>query len=227
MKILVVEDEPKAAAYLRQGLAEAGFVVDVAHDGEGGLSTARRHEYALIICDVMLPGRDGFSLVAELRRAGRQTPVLFVTARDEVDARVRGLDLGGDDYIVKPFAFAELLARVRALLRRTPVRAPDSYHVADLVCDPRARRVERAGRRIDLTPREFALLQFLLEHAGEVVSRTLIADRVWDMNFDSDTNVIDVQIRRLRAKIDAGEARPLIHTVRGVGYVLDDQGGEA
>lgn len=227
MKILVVEDEPKAAAYLRQGLTEAGFVVDVAADGEQGLAAARREDYTLVICDVMLPRRDGFSLVAELRRAGRVTPVLFVTARDEVDARVRGLDLGGDDYLVKPFAFAELLARVRALIRRTPARAPDVYRVADLVCDPRARRVERGGRRIDLTPKEFALLQFLIERAGEVVSRAVLADRVWDMNFESDTNVIDVHIRRLRAKIDANTARPLIHTVRGVGYVLEDRGEQA
>jgi two-component system copper resistance phosphate regulon response regulator CusR len=227
VKILVVEDEPKAAAYLRQGLTEAGFVVDVAADGEQGLAAARREDYTLVICDVMLPRRDGFSLVAELRRAGRVTPVLFVTARDEVDARVRGLDLGGDDYLVKPFAFAELLARVRALIRRTPARAPDVYRVADLVCDPRARRVERGGRRIDLTPKEFALLQFLIERAGEVVSRAVLADRVWDMNFESDTNVIDVHIRRLRAKIDANTARPLIHTVRGVGYVLEDRGEQA
>jgi two-component system copper resistance phosphate regulon response regulator CusR len=159
--------------------------------------------------------------VAELRRAGRAVPLLFVTARDEVEARVRGLDLGADDYLVKPFAFAELLARVRALLRRTPARAPEVYCVDDLVCDPRTRRVERGGKRVDLSPKEFALLQFLLEHAGEVVARTLIADRVWDMNFDSDTNVIDVQVRRLRTKIDVPGRAPLIHTVRGVGYVLE------
>lgn len=221
MKILIVEDEPKAAVYLRQGLTEAGFVVDLAVDGEAGLTAARIGDYALVLCDVMLPGRDGFSLVAELRRAGRQTPVLMLTARDEIASRVRGLELGADDYLVKPFHFAELLARVRALLRRTPDRAPDVYRVADLVCDPRTRRVERAGRRLDLTPREFALLHCLIERAGEVVPRAVIADRVWDMNFDSDTNVIDVQIRRLRAKVDAAGDAPLIHTVRGVGYVLD------
>lgn len=223
MKILVVEDEPKAAAYLRQGLEEAGFVVDIAPDGRTGSARARSDAYALIVCDVMLPGQDGFALVNELRQAGRHTPVLFVTARDEVDAKVRGLDVGGDDYLVKPFAFAELLARVRALLRRAPERAPEVYTVGDLVCDIRTRRVERGGRRIDLTPKEFALLQFLLERAGEVVSRTLIADRVWDMNFDSDTNVIDVQIRRLRAKIDAPPSPSLLHTVRGVGYVLEQR----
>ena len=225
MNILVIEDEPKAAAFLRQGLAEAGFVVDTAHDGDAGLRAAREGDYDLVICDVMLPGRDGMSVIGELRRAGRQTPILLVTARARVDDRVRGLDFGADDYITKPFAFAELLARVRAILRRTPVRAPDVYRVGDVLCDPRQRRVERGGRRIDLTPREFALLLFLLERAGEVVSRTLIADRVWGMNFDSDTNVIDVQVRRLRAKVEPEGTPPLIHTVRGVGYVLEDRRG--
>ncbi len=223
MKILVIEDEAKAATYLKQGLSEAGYVVDVASDGDTGLVAARGTEYALVICDLMLPRRDGFSVVAELRRAGRTTPVLFVTARDEIDARVRGLDAGADDYLIKPFAFAELLARVRALLRRMPARAPDIFRLSDLVCDPRTRRVERLGQRIDLSPKEFALLHFFLEHAGEVVSRTLIASNVWDMNFDSDTNVVDVQIRRLRTKIDLPGAAPLIHTVRGVGYVLEDR----
>lgn len=225
MKILVIEDEPKAASYLQQGLSEAGYVVDVATDGDSGLAAARNNDYALLVCDIMLPQRDGFSVVAELRRAGRTTPILLVTAREELDARVRGLDSGADDYLIKPFAFAELLARVRALLRRTPSRAPDIFRIADLVCDPRTRRVERAGRRVDLSPKEFSLLQFFLEYAGEAVSRTLIASHVWGMNFDSDTNVIDVQVRRLRAKIDlAGEA-PLIHTIRGVGYVLEDRKG--
>jgi len=227
MKVLVIEDEPKALAYLHKGLSEAGFTVDTAREGEAGLSAARTLDYSAIICDVMLPGRDGFSLVGELRRAGRQTPILFVTARDSIDARVRGLELGADDYIVKPFAFTELLARLRALLRRTSIRSPDIYRVADLMCDPRTRRVERAGRRIDLTPKEFTLLLFLLEHAGEVVSRSLIAERVWDMNFDSDTNVIDVHIRRLRLKIDASGLPPLIHTVRGAGYVLELREGSA
>lgn len=226
MKILVIEDEPKAAAYLRQGLTEAGYVVDVAHGGESGLAAARSSEHDLILCDVMLPERDGFSVVAELRRAGRQTPVLFVTARDEIGSRVRGLDVGADDYLVKPFAFAELLARVRALLRRSPARSPEVFRIGQLRCDPRARRVEHAGRRIELTPKEFTLLLFLLEHASEVVSRTLIADRVWDMSFDSDTNLIDVQVRRLRAKLDVAGVPPLIHTVRGVGYVLEHREDE-
>lgn len=224
--VLIVEDEPRARAYLEKGLTEAVFTVDTASDGEAGLTAARRLDYAVIVCDVMLPKRDGFSLVAELRRAGRATPVLFVTALDEIDARVKGLELGGDDYIIKPFAFAELLARLRALLRRAAVRPVDHYVVGDLTCDPRSRRVERAGRRIDLTPREFALLFFLLERAGETLSRTLIADRVWGMNFDSDTNVIDVHMRRLRAKIEPPGSRPLLHTVRGVGYVFEDRGDD-
>lgn len=221
MKILVIEDEPGAAEYLQQGLSEAGYVVDVAFDGDSGLAAARGEEYAAIVCDIMLPRRDGFSLASELRRAGRATPLLFVSARDEIDARVKGLDAGADDYLVKPFAFAELLARLRALLRRAPALLPDVFRIADLACDPRTRRVERGGRRIDLSPKEFSLLQFLLERAGQVVSRTVIASHVWDMNFDSDSNVIDVQIRRLRTKIDLPGTAPLIHTVRGVGYVLE------
>ena len=223
MRILIIEDEPKAAGHLAQGLREAGFSVDVAQNAEEGLAAAHATPYALVISDVMLPTRDGLAVVAELRRTHHVMPVLFVTARDGIDARVRGLDAGADDYLVKPFAFAELLARVRALLRRAPSRILDVYRVADLVCDPRARRVERSGRRLDLTPKEFLLLQLLLEHAGEVVSRTLIADRVWSMNFDSDTNVIDVQVKRLRAKIETGNETPLIHTIRGVGYVLEDR----
>lgn len=225
MKILVIEDEPKAAVYLQQGLTEAGYVVDVAHTGEAGIRAALDTPFALIICDIMLPGRDGFAVVAELRRAGYTAPILFVTARGEVGSRIHGLDLGADDYLAKPFVFAELLARVRALLRRAPVQVPAIYRLGDLVVDPRTRRVERGSRRIDLTPKEFALLQFLLEHAGEVVSRTLIAEQVWDMHFDSGTNVIDVQVKRLRNKIDTVDRPSLIHTVRGVGYVLEERGG--
>lgn len=221
MRVLIVEDEVKAAAYLRQGLMEAGFVVDVAPDGDSGLTAARSTEYDAVLCDVALPGRDGFSLVAELRRSGRQVPIVMVTARDDVTSRVQGLELGADDYLVKPFHFSELIARLRAVLRRVPERIPDTYRVADLFVDPRSRRVERAGRRVELTPREFALLLCLVERAGEVVSRTVIADRVWGMNFDCDTNVLDVQIRRLRTKVDAPGEMALIHTVRGVGYVLD------
>lgn len=224
MKLLVIEDEPKVAAYLRQGLTEAGYSVDTAADGEAGLTAAVGRSYDLIVCDVMLPRRDGFSFLSSFRQSGHLTPVLMVTARDDVDSRVRGLDLGADDYIVKPYAFAELLARVRALLRRGPVRQQEVHRVADLSCDVRLRRVERAGRRIDLTPKEFALLLFLLEHQGEVVPRTVLADRVWGMNFDSETNVIDVHIRRLRAKLDAHGEQSLVHTVRGVGYCLEDRG---
>lgn len=223
MRILIIEDEPKAAAYLAQGLREAGFTADVARNAEEGLVAVQNVAYALIVCDVMLPTRDGFAVVAELRRSQHTMPVLFVTARDEVDARVRGLDVGADDYLVKPFAFAELLARVRALLRRTPTLVPDVYRVADLVCDPHRRRVERAGRRLELTAKEFSLLQLLLEHSGGVVSRTLIANRVWSMDFDIDANVIDVQVRRLRAKIEMEDETPLIHTVRGIGYVVEDR----
>ena len=223
MRLLIVEDEPKAATYLQQGLTEAGFTIDVAIDGEVGLRAARDTEYALIICDVMLPARDGWSLLAELRRAGRTTPVLLVTARDAIDDRVRGLDLGADDYLPKPFAFAELLARVRALIRRAGDRSPDLYRVADLECDVRHRRVTRGTRRLDLTPREFSLLLLLLENAGAVVPRTLIADRVWGMNFESDTNALDVQVRRLRTKVERDGEQALIHTVRGVGYVLESR----
>ena len=223
MKILVIEDDYRAASYLAQGLSEAGFVVDVARDGDAGLTAARANEYSLLLCDIMLPGRDGLSIVGELRRAGRNTPILLVTARDGIDDRVRGLDLGADDYMVKPFAFAELLARVRALLRRSSPRQPEVYRVGDLLCDVRTRRVERGTTRIDLTPKEFSLLQFFLEHAGEVVSRTLIAERVWEMSFDSDSNVIDVQVRRLRNKIEIPGFEPLIHTVRGVGFVLENR----
>jgi len=227
MKILIIEDEAKAASYLRQGLSEAGYVVDVASDGDTGILATRASVYDLLVCDVMLPRRDGFSVVGELRRAGRDMPILLLTARDEIGDRVRGLDVGADDYLTKPFAFAELLARVRALLRRTPVRIPEMYRVADLSCNPRTRRVERAGRPIDLTPKEFALLQLFCEHVGEVVSRTFIADRVWDMQFDSGTNVIDVQVKRLRAKVERDGLPALIRTVRGVGYVLDEPRGDA
>ena len=212
---------------------EAGFAVDIASDGEAGLAAlhaaaAREAPYAVVICDVLMPHRDGFVLVAALRTEGCTTPVLMVTARGDVDSRVHGLDLGADDYLVKPFAFAELLARLRVLLRRsagaTLPRAPEVYWLADLSCDVRRRRVERAGRRIDLTAKEFALLQILFEHCGEVVPRALLADRVWGMNFNSDTNVIDVHIRRLRAKLDVppGSAS-LVHTVRGTGYVIEER----
>jgi two-component system copper resistance phosphate regulon response regulator CusR len=223
VKILVVEDETRAAAYLRKGLAENGFVVDVANRGDEGLLLARAGGHDLIILDVMLPGRDGWSVLTELRQARKETPVLFLTARDAVEDRVKGLELGADDYLVKPFAFSELLARVRSILRRGPARQPDGVRVADLELDLLRHRAIRAGARLDLTPKEFALLSLLARRAGEVLSRTLIAEQVWDMNFDSGTNVVDVHVRRLRAKVDDPFERKLIHTVRGVGYVLEER----
>jgi two-component system copper resistance phosphate regulon response regulator CusR len=223
MKILVVEDEPKTGEYLRRGLREAGFVVDLARNGTDGLHLATTEDYDLAVLDVMLPGLDGWEVLREMRRTGRQAPVLFLSARDRVEDRVRGLELGADDYLVKPFAFSELLARVRALLKRGGhERPPEVLRAADLELDPVRRRVFREGRRIDLTPKEFALLELLLRHRGEVLSRSLIASQVWDMNFDSDTNVIEVAVRRLRAKVDEGFGTRLIRTVRGMGYVLDE-----
>jgi two-component system copper resistance phosphate regulon response regulator CusR len=220
MRILIVEDEPKTAAYISKGLTEQAFVVDIASNGIEGLHLAISGQYDLILLDVMLPGADGWTVLANLRRE-RQTPVLFLSARDEVADRVKGLDLGADDYLVKPFAFSELLARIRTLLRRGSAPVEQRVHVADLDIDLIRRRVTRGGHRIDLTAKEYALLEYFARHVGEVVSRTLIAEHVWDMNFDSDTNVVDVAVRRLRAKIDDRYEAKLIHTIRGVGYVLD------
>ncbi|WP_153109807.1 heavy metal response regulator transcription factor [Propionivibrio limicola] len=225
MKILVVEDEPKTGDYLKQGLGEAGFVVDLARDGFDGLHQALTEAYDLAILDVMLPGIDGWQILQGIRRAGKEMPVLFLTARDQVDDRVRGLELGADDYLVKPFAFAELLARVRTLLRRgnkSKESEPMLLRAADLELDLLRRRVTRAGRRIDLTAKEFALIELLLRRQGEVLPRSLIASQVWDMNFDSDTNVVEVAVRRLRAKVDDDFEPKLIRTVRGMGYVLED-----
>lgn len=222
MKLLVVEDEVKTGDYLRQGLLESGFVVDLARTGLDGHHLALTAPYDLIILDVMLPDVDGWRIMQSLRDAKSQTPVLFLTARDSVEDRVKGLELGADDYLVKPFAFAELLARIRTLLRRGAVpAASDQVQVADLVLDIPRRRAERKGTRITLTNKEFALLELLVRRQGEVLPRSLIASQVWDMNFDSDTNVIDVAIRRLRAKIDDEYEPKLIHTVRGMGYMLD------
>jgi two-component system copper resistance phosphate regulon response regulator CusR len=222
MKILIVEDEAKTGDYLRQGLAEAGFVVDLARDGLDGMHLALTESYDLAVLDVMLPGIDGWQVLQGIRRAGKELPVLFLTARDAVDDRVKGLELGADDYLVKPFAFSELLARVRTLLRRREkAKEAEVLRAADLELDLLRRRVVRAGRRIDLTAKEFTLLELLLRRQGEVLPRSLIASQVWDMNFDSDTNVIEVAIRRLRAKVDDGFEPRLIHTVRGMGYVLE------
>jgi len=222
MKILIVEDEVKISEYLRQGLSEAGYMVDLARNGLDGHHLAMTETYDLIILDVLLPDVDGWRILKSLRESGRKVPVLFLTARDSVDDRVKGLELGADDYMVKPFAFAELLARVRTLLRRSTVPATEAIlKVADLELDLMRRRVTRAGQRIPLTAKEFALLELLIRHREEVLPRSLIASQVWDMNFDSDTNVIDVAIRRLRAKIDDAFEPKLIHTVRGMGYMLE------
>ena len=220
MRILIVEDDPKTAEYLGQGLTENGFVVDVARNGVDGSHLALSAEYDLIILDVMLPGRDGWRVITDVR-AKKTTPVLFLTAKDDVEDRVKGLELGADDYLVKPFAFSELLARIRTVLRRGQAREPDQLRVADLELDVLRRRVQRAGERIELTAKEFALLHLLMRRAGEVLSRTVIAEQVWDMNFDSDSNVVDVAVRRLRAKVDEPFPKRLIHTVRGAGYVLE------
>ncbi|MDR1710047.1 MAG: heavy metal response regulator transcription factor [Candidatus Accumulibacter sp.] len=222
MKILIVEDETKTGDYLRQGLSEAGFVVDLARDGQDGLHLALTGDYDLAVLDVMLPGLDGWRVLQGIRRAGRELPVLFLSARDEIEDRVRGLEAGADDYLVKPFAFAELLARVRTLLRRgSKAKEADVLRAADLELDLPRRRVTRAGRRIDLTAKEFLLLELLLRRRGEVLPRSLILSQVWDMNFDSDTNVVDVAVRRLRAKIDDDFDFKLIRTLRGMGYALE------
>jgi two-component system copper resistance phosphate regulon response regulator CusR len=225
MRLLVIEDEPKTGDYLYKGLTEAGFIVDLERNGLDGHHLAMTETFDLIILDVMLPDVDGWRIVQSLRDADRTTPVLFLTARDSIDDRVKGLELGADDYLVKPFAFAELLARVRTLLRRG-ISSPvvEFLEVADLVLDLPRRRVSRNGERIKLTNREFSLLELLVRRQGEVLPRSLIASQVWDMNFDSDTNVIDVAIRRLRIKIDEPYTPKLIHTVRGMGYQLDIMG---
>ncbi len=222
MKILIVEDEHKTGEYLRQGLREAGFVVDLARDGTDGLHQALEESYDLVILDVMLPGMDGWQVLQGIRNRGLQMPVLFLTARDQIEDRVKGLELGADDYLVKPFSFAELLARVRTILRRgRSGTEPTSLLVADLELDLLRRRVTRGGRKIDLTAKEFGLLELLMRRRGEVLPRSLIASQVWDMNFDGDTNVIEVAMRRLRIKVDEGREIKLIQTVRGMGYVLE------
>jgi heavy metal response regulator len=222
MRVLIVEDEDRVRSFVKRGLKEAGFAVDECGSGDEGLQLALIHPYDAIVLDLMLPGRNGLGVLSELRRNGRATPVLVLTARDDVDDRVRGLNAGADDYLAKPFAFAELLARLRALLRRGTAQA-SVIEVADLRIDLIARKVERTGVKIDLTQKEFALLEYLARHAGQVVTRTMIAEHVWDMNFDSFTNVIDVYIRYLRRKVDEPFEPKLIHTRRGVGYVLTSE----
>lgn len=222
MRLLLVEDEIKTGDYLRKGLSEAGFQVTLTRNGLDGHHLAMTESFDLIVLDVMLPDVDGWRIVKSLREAGRQTPVLFLSARDSVDDRVKGLELGADDYLVKPFAFAELVARVRTLLRRgSAPPLSDQLKVADLTLDLPRHRVTRAGLKINLSHKEFCLLELLVRRQGEVLPRSLIASQVWDMNFDSDTNVIDVAIRRLRAKIDDDFEPSLIHTVRCMGYKLD------
>ncbi len=221
MKILVIEDDAETADYIADGLREAGHAVDVARDGRDGLFHAAGGGYAVAVVDRMLPGIDGVGLVRTIRAAGVTMPVLFLSARGSVPDRVSGLEAGGDDYLVKPFAFAELLARVTALARRPHGTAPETVlRVGDLEMDLLARRVQRAGRPIDLQPREFQLLEFLLRHAGQVVTRTMLLEGVWEFHFDPQTNVVDTHISRLRAKIERGFGAPLIHTVRGAGYVI-------
>ena len=221
MKILVIEDEIKTAKFLKKGLGEAGFVVDIAKDGLDGLHLALEVEFHAIILDLMLPAMDGWQVLGRLRNAKRQAPVLLLTALDAVHERVRGFELGADDYLVKPFAFSELLARVRSLLRRSSPRQQETIRLADLEVDTLRQRATRAGQRLQLTSKEFLLLSLLARHIGEVLSRTLIAEAVWDMNFDSDTNVVDVNVRRLRSKVDEPFSPKLIHTVRGAGYVME------
>ena len=220
MRILVIEDEKKTAGFLAKGLREAGFAVEIARDGETGLEKARATKFDLLIVDIMLPNKDGWEVVVELRRDGVRTPILFLTARDSVRDRVKGLELGADDYLVKPFAFSELLARVRSVLRRAPERQTEHLRIADLDMDMRHHKAARSGVALNLTPKEFLLLSHLVRSTGEVVSRAEIAEHVWDIGFKTDTNVVDVVVRRLRSKVDDPFKIKLIHTIRGVGYVL-------
>lgn len=223
MRILIIEDEQKTAAYLKKGLSESGFIVDTADNGEDGLFLAINHPYDLIILDIMLPKINGWTLIVELRRVHPDIRVLFLTARDNVEDKVKGLELGADDYLIKPFAFSELLARIRTLLRRGNKQASNNITIADLNIDIAKHKAMRGKDRLHLSPKEFTLLTLLAQRCGEVMSRTLIAECVWDINFDSDTNVVDVAIRRLRQKVDDPFPRKLIHTVRGIGYVLEER----
>jgi two-component system, OmpR family, copper resistance phosphate regulon response regulator CusR len=222
VRLLVVENEPKTAAFLRKGLGEQGFMTDVANDGDQGFEMARASDYDLVILDIMLPGRDGWSVLSSLRSAGKRMPVLFLTARDSVAERVRGLEMGADDYLVKPFAFSELLARIRTIIRRVPQLRSHVLRFADIELDPISHKAFRGGKRLDLTLKEFLLLALFVTHPDEVLTRATIAEQVWDMSFDTGTNIVEVHVRRLRAKMDDPFERKLIRTVRGVGYVLKD-----
>lgn len=220
-RLLVIEDDEKTALYLRKGLSEHSFTVDLCHDGQEGLHLALSLDYDLLIVDILLPGRDGWGVVSELRRARQQTPILILSALGSVTERVKGLKLGADDYLVKPFAFSELLARIESILRRSPALQAEVLHVADLEVDLQRHKAARSGKRLDLTPKEFQLLSLLARRPGQVFTRTSIAEQVWDLNFDSATNLVDVHIRRLRSKVDDPFQTKLIHTVRGLGYVLE------
>jgi two-component system, OmpR family, copper resistance phosphate regulon response regulator CusR len=223
MRILLIEDEVKTAAYLQKGLSESGYAADIAHDGAAGLQLAESGAYDLVVLDVMLPTLDGWSVLSHLREARKDVPVIFLTARDSVEDRVKGLELQADDYLVKPFAFSEFLARIRTVLRRGGRRATEASRFGDLELDYVRHKATRAGQQLNLTPKEFSLLSLLVRRAGEVLSRTEIADQVWDIHFDTDTNVIDVAVRRLRSKVDDPYDQKLIHTVRGIGYVLENR----
>lgn len=223
MRILIVEDENKTAAYLLKGLTESSYVVDVANDGEEGLYLATHQHYDLVILDIMLPKINGWTLLKQIRQIHPDMRVLFLTAKDDVEDKVKGFELGADDYLIKPFAFSELLARIRTLLRRGAVRQNSTICINGLEIDLIKHKATRESSRLDLTPKEFALLTFFAQHQGEVLSRTLIAERVWDINFNSDTNVVDVAIRRLRQKVDDPFEIKLIHTIRGVGYVFEER----
>lgn len=223
MRILVIEDEVKTAAFIRKGLRESGYTADVANEGFEGLDLALTREYDTIILDVMLPGLDGWQIISRIRKLKKDIPIIFLTARDAVQDRIKGLELGADDYLVKPFAFSELLVRIRTILRRGPVRTQELITIGDLEIDLMGHRVTRGGKRLDLTPKEFALISLLARRSGEVLTRVRIAERIWDIDFESDTNVVDVHMRRLRAKVDDPFEKKLIHTVRGVGYVLEER----
>ena len=225
MKILIIEDDPGTGDYLKKGLRESGYAVDLSRTGTDGLEMALTNAYDLVVLDVNLPGIDGWKIMSALREKD-DLRVLFLTARDQLSDRIRGLELGADDYLVKPFSFTELVLRIRTLLRRGPVRDADAYEIGDLKLDVLRRKVTRQGEEISLTNKEFLLLHLLIKRQGEALSRTLIASEVWNMNFDSDTNVVDVAVKRLRAKVDRPFATPLIHTVRNVGYAFGDPAGD-